>query len=98
MRVRTGRFTSREHTTRSGIAMRFHPQISHGYHAGEMGGIAPTNREVTFPYIVIFRIAGGKITEVWENFDTYDFLKQLGTVPPLGEGGEKICSPSRTLF
>ena len=33
MRVRTRRFTTAEHTTISGIAMRLEPQVTHGYQA-----------------------------------------------------------------
>jgi len=51
---------------------------------GEFRGIPPTNKKVTIWGISIDRIAGGKVVEEWERFDTLGFMQQLGLIPPLG--------------
>jgi ketosteroid isomerase-like protein len=55
-----------------------------GTHTGELLGIAPTNRKVRVDGIWIFRVAGGKIIESWNCWDTLGMLQQLGVVPQLG--------------
>jgi len=55
-----------------------------GTHKGEFRGIPPTNKKVTIWGISIDRIAGGKVVEEWERFDTLGFMQQLGLIPPLG--------------
>jgi predicted SnoaL-like aldol condensation-catalyzing enzyme len=52
-----------------------------GTHAGAWLGIAPTQREVSLPMIVIQRIAGGKIAEDWVLVEGLGFYQQLGLVP-----------------
>lgn len=52
-----------------------------GVHTAEMMGIPPTGRKVRVDAISVFRIAGGKIAESWEVWDTLGFLQQLGVVP-----------------
>jgi predicted ester cyclase len=47
-------------------------------------GIPATGREVTVSGIIITRIAGGKITERWDEFDLMGVMVQLGVVPPPG--------------
>src|SRR5215213_9236610 len=49
-----------------------------GTHRGEWQGIAPTNREVTWQGINIFRIACGQIVESWSEADHLGLLSQLG--------------------
>jgi steroid delta-isomerase-like uncharacterized protein len=51
-----------------------------GRHTGEVLGVAPTGREVSFTGIVWFRIAEGKIVEHWGEFDALALLQQLGVV------------------
>lgn len=51
-----------------------------GTHKGGFMGIPPTNKEVTSWGIEIYRIAGGKFVELWERFDDFGFMKQLGLV------------------
>lgn len=55
-----------------------------GTQTGEFLGIPPTGKQVTLTGIVIFRIAGGKIVEIWENYDALGMMQQLGVIPPLG--------------
>jgi predicted ester cyclase len=46
-------------------------------------GIPPTGKRVAIRGIDILRIAGGKIVEIWANFDLLGMLQQLGVVPAL---------------
>jgi predicted ester cyclase len=50
-------------------------------HAGEFAGLAPTGRQVTQPFIIIYRIADEKIVEHWIGIDMLSFMQQLGAVP-----------------
>ena len=52
-----------------------------GNHEGEWQGIAPTGKLVTFSGVVIARIAGGKIVELWSLLDLLGLLQQLGAAP-----------------
>ena len=49
-----------------------------GTHRGEWQGIAPTNREVSWRGINIFRIECGLIVESWGQADHLGLLRQLG--------------------
>jgi steroid delta-isomerase-like uncharacterized protein len=55
-----------------------------GTHTGELLGIAPTNKKVTVDGIWMHRVAGRKIVESWNCWDTLGMLQQLGVVPQLG--------------
>ena len=52
-----------------------------GVHTGDVMGIPPTGKAIRVDAISVFRIAGGKIVESWEVWDTLGFLQQLGVVP-----------------
>lgn len=52
-----------------------------GTHVAEVNGIPPTGKKVRVDAITIHRMAGGKIAETWEVWDTLGFLQQLGVVP-----------------
>lgn len=56
-----------------------------GTHKGEFQGIAPTNRPVTFSWIVIDRVAGGKIVERSALYDRLGLMQQLGVVSKPGQ-------------
>jgi steroid delta-isomerase-like uncharacterized protein len=59
-----------------------------GTHRAEFMGIAPTGRSVEFSAVSIFRFAGGKVVERWNNTDNLGLLRQLGVVlPPEQAGG-----------
>ena len=49
-----------------------------GTHRGEFMGIPPTGRQVAVTWIAIYRVAGGKLAEHWQNIDELGLLKQLG--------------------
>jgi steroid delta-isomerase-like uncharacterized protein len=55
-----------------------------GTHNGPLGNMAPTGKRVEVPGICMFRIAGGKIAESWNYWDTYGMMAQLGAVPAFG--------------
>ena len=50
-------------------------------HQGEFQGIPPTGKQVTFGGIDIFRVAGGKLVELWAEADNLGLLQQLGVIP-----------------
>lgn len=52
-----------------------------GTHTGELQGIPPTGKQVTLPSISIYRIAGGKVGELWWGYDNLSLLQQLGVLP-----------------
>ena len=54
-----------------------------GTHKGQMGEIAPTNKQVTLEHLGVHRInEDGKIAETWVLWDNVAFLSQLGLYPP----------------
>ncbi len=63
-----------------------------GTHQGEIMGIAPTGKRVTFSGMVIDRIVEGKIVEEREEWDTLGMMQQLGAVPSLAKGEEKAAA------
>jgi predicted ester cyclase len=52
-----------------------------GKHTGETMGAAPTGKQVTVTGMNLFRLTGGKITEIWLNADDLGELQQLGIIP-----------------
>jgi predicted ester cyclase len=44
-------------------------------------GIPPTGQEVTMSGISIYYFANGMLAEIWEHYDRFGFLQQLGVVP-----------------
>jgi steroid delta-isomerase-like uncharacterized protein len=51
-------------------------------HEGELLGIPPTQRRLSFTAMELYRLEGGKIDEQWVNVDTLGMMQQLGVVPP----------------
>ena len=51
-----------------------------GTHRGEMMGIAPTGKPITFSMFLQHRIAGGKIVEEWVMYDLHGILQQIGAL------------------
>jgi steroid delta-isomerase-like uncharacterized protein len=66
-----------------------------GTQEGEFMGIAPTNKEVSWDGINIFRIACGKIAESWGAADHITLLAELGApdVPALMTGSASAATP-----
>lgn len=59
-----------------------------GTHQGEFMGIAPTAKQVTMSGIDIFRIADGKVVELWGQEDMLGIMQQLGAIPEPGQSEE----------
>lgn len=57
----------------------------HGVHQGEFMGMPPTHKTVSFSGIYIFRIANGRIAEVWNLWDRLGEWQQLGILPDTEE-------------
>ena len=57
----------------------------HGVHEGELSGLSPTHVRVTYSGINIFRIANGKIAEIWDISDRLWLWQQLGVLPDVKE-------------
>jgi predicted ester cyclase len=55
----------------------------YGTHRGEYMGVAPTNKLVVSPGMVINLFRGGKCVETGQSTDALGFLTQLGVVQPL---------------
>lgn len=55
-----------------------------GTHNGELFGISPTGKKVSWMGITIYRLAGGKIAEAWGEVDTLGMMQQLGVIPTPG--------------
>lgn len=53
-----------------------------GTHTGGFMGAPPTGKPVAWGIIAIYRIAEGKIAEVWNQADLLGMMQQLGLVPP----------------
>lgn len=56
-----------------------------GTHTGEYQGIPPTGKKITFQAINIFRVADGKIAEIWSRVNLLGVMQQLGIIPPMGK-------------
>ena len=54
---------------------------------GSIGGVPATGKKATWTWISIFHFAGGKIVELWNNYDSFGLLQQLGIIT-LPEGSE----------
>lgn len=55
----------------------------HGYHVGELEGVAPTGNKLTADGIIIYELEDGKIVSHWMQFDFPTFMQQLHSVPVL---------------
>jgi len=67
------------------VVLRF---TFHGTHQGEFMGIGPTGKQVTMAGIDIFRIADGKIVELWNQEDVLGMMQQLDAIPEPGHSEE----------
>jgi len=58
----------------------------HGVHRGLFAGIPATGREVSVPFMIIYRVSEDRIVDHWMQFDTSGLLSQLQqpvTIPVL---------------
>ena len=56
-----------------------------GTHTGELMGIPPTGKQITFTGISVDRIAGGRCVERRDSADMLGLLQQLGAIPAPGQ-------------
>lgn len=52
-----------------------------GTHQGEIMGIPPTAKHVTFSVVHVDRVVDGKVVEHWGQADTMSLMQQLGVLP-----------------
>ena len=52
-----------------------------GTHQGEYFGVPATGKRVNWTAMVAFKIADGKISEAWLNYDLLGVMQQLGAAP-----------------
>jgi len=52
-----------------------------GTHQAEFFGVPATGRKVSVDGMNVYRLAGGRITDVWTQFDGLDLMGQLGALP-----------------
>jgi predicted ester cyclase len=57
-----------------------------GTHQGLFQGVAPTGKQVKFTDIMISRIEGGKIMELWAQFDALGLWQQIGLLSLMESG------------
>lgn len=53
-----------------------------GTQTGELMGVAPSGKPVTWTHIDIHRVQNGKITDIWHNIPVSDILHQIQEDPP----------------
>jgi len=53
---------------------------SNATHQGELLGIPATGKKTSVTGIHIARLAGGKVVEEWNNWDTIGLMRQLGVI------------------
>lgn len=51
-----------------------------GTHKGDLEGIPATNRDFKVTGITMYRLANGKVTELWQSWDRLGLLEQIGEV------------------
>ena len=61
----------------------------YGTQQGEFAGLPATNRQVSYAGINIFRIADGKIVEIWDILDQLSLWQQLGVLPEIKDAVAK---------
>jgi predicted ester cyclase len=56
-----------------------------GKHQGEVRGVPPTGKLVTFPVIIVYQLGGGKILRYWLASDTLSLAQQIGAATTSAE-------------
>ena len=52
-----------------------------GTHLGDLMGLPPSGRRVTFAGVGVTRTSDGKVVETWEHYDALGLMRQLDVVP-----------------
>ena len=50
-------------------------------HQGDLMGIPPSGKPVTITGFDYFRVAGGKIAQMWQEVDQMGMMQQIGAIP-----------------
>jgi predicted ester cyclase len=58
--------------------------LAHGTNTGSFMGAPPTGKKFTIESIVTYRIANGKIVEMWGLNDSMSLMQQLDLMPAPG--------------
>jgi steroid delta-isomerase-like uncharacterized protein len=61
--------------------------VRHGFSGtqrGPLGSYPPSDKRLESEYLAIYRLAGGKIVEIWAEWDNLSSLIQLGHIEPPG--------------
>jgi steroid delta-isomerase-like uncharacterized protein len=56
-----------------------------GTHKGDLGGIAPTGKQISISGVTVARLSNGKLAEAHVNWDALGLMQQLGVVPELAK-------------
>jgi predicted ester cyclase len=75
-----GRWTSQDTIAEGDKVVR--RVTGEGTHRGMFLGMAPTGKRVKSSFVEIWRIADGKLAELWVESDMLGLMQQLGLVPP----------------
>lgn len=58
-----------------------------GTQTGELLGVPPTGKQIALQGISIYRLEGGRVTDIWWATDTLGLLQQLGAIPQPEQAG-----------
>jgi steroid delta-isomerase-like uncharacterized protein len=53
----------------------------HVTHGGDFAGMPPTGKRVVVDGVEVFRVANGRVAELWHHDDLLGLMQQLGAVP-----------------
>jgi steroid delta-isomerase-like uncharacterized protein len=67
-------------------------------HVGSWAGYTPSNKDVRIQGISYFKCRDGKLTHCWVQNETLSLIRQVGGLPPVGQGTEyKILEANKAL-
>ena len=69
-----------QHVVGEGDLVATHWTVT-GTHQAEFFGVPATGRKATVEGMNVYRLAGGRITDVWTQFDALGLMGQLGALP-----------------
>ena len=67
-----------------------------GTHKGELQGIPPTGKEVSFSAMDFITLVDGKVAEEWEIADTIGLMQQIGATPTPPSAASNGSSTARS--
>jgi predicted ester cyclase len=70
----------------------------YGVHQGNYFGLPPTNKHVSYSGINIFRIANGKIAEIWDIADRLWLWQQLGVMPEIKDAITRVVNEASRSY